>query len=351
MSEAGQREKVEEAKYQALEQATILQPMFSASRLISALAYLEEKVRVMNHPKLPKFRATQHESRGYEYHPYLGRMVLKALGPKEDEASLLFQKDGLTLQDVSDGLSQVTLAMMAMQTTPGLSLQQFLNDVGPPEDSIYLDVKLQGPRGEQEDITFRAMTDRLIDDFCDFVTTRFGNLEEGACRNIQYNIRRTEKREREGKIATIFNGPVTLSAPSARKIFAIMADNHSFTELEKHIPCLTRYQVDAAKKHTYLPPSPDVRLKVDPMKGKSKWEEEKSALLIEKSGLLAECEQLQQQLNRTQDHVNDDRTKNTNEYCRAAITKGADIIQEFLNEYSFQGKIPYIGEIGEDSLE
>jgi len=33
------------------------------------------------------------------------------------EASLLFQKDGLTLQDVSDGLSQVTLAMMEMQVS------------------------------------------------------------------------------------------------------------------------------------------------------------------------------------------------------------------------------------------
>ncbi|CAH1277182.1 ZNF862 [Branchiostoma lanceolatum] len=79
------------------------------------------------------------------------------------EASLLFQKDGLTLQDVSDGLSQVTLAMMAIQTTPGPSLQGFLNAVG--EDSTYLDVKLSGPRGEQEDMTFMRMTDHLIDDF------------------------------------------------------------------------------------------------------------------------------------------------------------------------------------------
>ncbi|CAH1264085.1 ZNF862 [Branchiostoma lanceolatum] len=94
------------------------------------------------------------------------------------EASLLFQKDGLTLQDVSDGLSQVTLAMMAMQTTPGPSLQGFLNAVG--EDSTYLDVKLSGPRGEQEDMTFMRMTDHLIDDFCSFVTSRFGNLEEGV---------------------------------------------------------------------------------------------------------------------------------------------------------------------------
>eukprot|EP00058_Branchiostoma_floridae_P015299 XP_002600787.1 hypothetical protein BRAFLDRAFT_95073 [Branchiostoma floridae] len=58
-----------------------------------------------------------------------------------------------------------------------------------------------------------------------------------------------------------------------RQILSIMADKYSFSELEKLMPGLTRYQVTAAKKHMYqhgrgapLPPSPDVRMRVDPGK-------------------------------------------------------------------------------------
>ncbi|XP_078671137.1 uncharacterized protein LOC144911185 [Branchiostoma floridae x Branchiostoma belcheri] len=58
-----------------------------------------------------------------------------------------------------------------------------------------------------------------------------------------------------------------------RQILSIMADKYTFSELEKLLPGLTRYQVTAAKKHMHLhgrgaplPLSPDVRMRVDPVK-------------------------------------------------------------------------------------
>ncbi|CAL8234542.1 unnamed protein product, partial [Boreogadus saida] len=46
------------------------------------------------------------------------------------QLSLLFQKDGLTLQMVSDGLQTTCMVFVAMQTNPGPRLQRFLTEVG-----------------------------------------------------------------------------------------------------------------------------------------------------------------------------------------------------------------------------
>ncbi|CAH1248549.1 Hypp8234 [Branchiostoma lanceolatum] len=85
LSEQKQRERVEEAKFQVVEQARVPPPLFSAARLLSSLAFLEEKARELNHAELPTFRATLYEAKAYAQHPSLGKMVLRALGPKEDE--------------------------------------------------------------------------------------------------------------------------------------------------------------------------------------------------------------------------------------------------------------------------
>ncbi|XP_078670963.1 zinc finger protein 862-like [Branchiostoma floridae x Branchiostoma belcheri] len=91
--------------------------------------------------------------------------------------SLLFQKDGLSLQDVTDGLHQVAIALVQMQMTPGPKLQKFLDDVGPWPARMYMDVALT--RGERDDEAIRIVKDTLIDDFNSFLTVRFGNLEGG----------------------------------------------------------------------------------------------------------------------------------------------------------------------------
>ncbi|KAI8493206.1 hypothetical protein Bbelb_292100 [Branchiostoma belcheri] len=53
--------------------------------LISALTYLEGKAREQPCSQLASFRATLNEAKAYGHHPLLGRMVLRALRPKEDE--------------------------------------------------------------------------------------------------------------------------------------------------------------------------------------------------------------------------------------------------------------------------
>ncbi|CAH1276444.1 Hypp9397 [Branchiostoma lanceolatum] len=85
LSEEKQRERVEEARFQVVEQARVSPPMFSAARLLSSLAFLEEKARELNHTELPTFRATLYDAKAYAQHPSLGKMVLRPLGPKEDE--------------------------------------------------------------------------------------------------------------------------------------------------------------------------------------------------------------------------------------------------------------------------
>ncbi|KAI8516301.1 hypothetical protein Bbelb_048820, partial [Branchiostoma belcheri] len=70
-------------KQVALEQAKAPAPLFSAAKLIAALSSLEEKAKAC---QLPTFSATLNEGKGYMQHPSLGKMVLRALGPKEDEA-------------------------------------------------------------------------------------------------------------------------------------------------------------------------------------------------------------------------------------------------------------------------
>ncbi|KAL7403033.1 hypothetical protein ABVT39_023432 [Epinephelus coioides] len=51
-------------------------------------------------------------------------------------------RDGLTLQMVSDGLQKTTLARVAMQTVPGQHLKQFLDEVGPFPGNTFSGVKL-----------------------------------------------------------------------------------------------------------------------------------------------------------------------------------------------------------------
>ncbi|KAI8496664.1 DmX-like protein 1 [Branchiostoma belcheri] len=85
LTDLRQKQSIESAKFQAIEEARIPPPMFSSARLISALTYLEEKARETNHGELAAFRATLSEAKAYGNHPLLGRMVLRALGPKEDE--------------------------------------------------------------------------------------------------------------------------------------------------------------------------------------------------------------------------------------------------------------------------
>ncbi|XP_049917955.1 uncharacterized protein LOC126400971 [Epinephelus moara] len=92
--------------------------------------------------------------------------------------SLLFQRDGLTLQMVSDGLQKTTLALVAMQTVPGQHLKQFLDEVGPFPGNTFSGVKLN--RKQVDDDDFHKVKDKLINGFCDNLTTWFGNLDEGV---------------------------------------------------------------------------------------------------------------------------------------------------------------------------
>ncbi|KAI8516609.1 hypothetical protein Bbelb_051900 [Branchiostoma belcheri] len=80
-----QKQRIDAAKFQVIEEARIPPPLFSAARLISALTYLEEQARESNPAEMATFRATLNEAKAYGHHPLLGRMVLRALGPKEDE--------------------------------------------------------------------------------------------------------------------------------------------------------------------------------------------------------------------------------------------------------------------------
>ncbi|KAI8516485.1 hypothetical protein Bbelb_050660 [Branchiostoma belcheri] len=71
------------AKFQVIEEARIPPPLFSAARLISALTV--EQARESNPAEMATSRATLNKAKAYGHHPLLGRMVLRALGPKEDE--------------------------------------------------------------------------------------------------------------------------------------------------------------------------------------------------------------------------------------------------------------------------
>ncbi|KAJ8412699.1 hypothetical protein AAFF_G00116500 [Aldrovandia affinis] len=92
------------------------------------------------------------------------------------QLSLLFQRDGLTLQIVSDGLQTTTLALVAMQTNPGPRLHQFMEEVG--TGSIWQGVQLS--KTNADDDTFNALKLRLTNSFCEFVSERFKSLETGV---------------------------------------------------------------------------------------------------------------------------------------------------------------------------
>ncbi|KAJ8375727.1 hypothetical protein SKAU_G00063070 [Synaphobranchus kaupii] len=92
------------------------------------------------------------------------------------QLSLLFQRDGLTLQMVSDGLQTTTLALVAMQTNPGPRLHQFMEEVG--AGSIWQGVQLS--RTNADDDTFNALKLCLTNSFCEFISERFKSLETGV---------------------------------------------------------------------------------------------------------------------------------------------------------------------------
>ncbi|KAJ4947671.1 hypothetical protein JOQ06_009704, partial [Pogonophryne albipinna] len=69
------------------------------------------------------------------------------------QLSLLFQRDGLTLQMVSDGLQTTTLSLVAMQTDPGPRLQKVLDEVGP--GNTWQNVQLN--RRETDNSTFNSL--------------------------------------------------------------------------------------------------------------------------------------------------------------------------------------------------
>ncbi|KAL7406183.1 hypothetical protein ABVT39_014711 [Epinephelus coioides] len=80
---------------------------------------------------------------------------------------------------VSDGLQKTTLALVAMQTVPGQHLKQFLDEVEPFPGNSFSGVKLNRKQVDDDD-DFHKVKDKLINGFCDNLTTRFGNLDEGV---------------------------------------------------------------------------------------------------------------------------------------------------------------------------
>ncbi|KAL7401853.1 hypothetical protein ABVT39_005399 [Epinephelus coioides] len=64
-----------------------------------------------------------------------------------------------------------------MQIVPGQHLKQFLDEVGPFSGNTFSGVKLNR---KQVDDDFHKVKDKLINGFCDNLTTRFGNLDEGV---------------------------------------------------------------------------------------------------------------------------------------------------------------------------
>nr|XP_033948165.1 zinc finger protein 862-like [Pseudochaenichthys georgianus] len=104
-------------------------------------------------------------------------LLLDILSELKD-LSLLFQRDGLTLQMVSDGLQKTTLALVAMKTVPGQHLKQFLDEVGPFPGNMYSGVQLD--RKQVDDDNLHKVKEKLINGFCDYVNTRFGSLDDGV---------------------------------------------------------------------------------------------------------------------------------------------------------------------------
>ncbi|XP_078028255.1 uncharacterized protein LOC144464615 [Epinephelus lanceolatus] len=102
------------------------------------------------------------------------------LQDSEDDVSSVSApvKDGLTLQMVSDRLQKMTLALVAMRTVPGQHLKQFLDEVGPFPGNTFSGVKLN--RKQVDDDDFHKVKDKLINGFCDNLTTQLGNLDMGV---------------------------------------------------------------------------------------------------------------------------------------------------------------------------
>ncbi|KAL7393273.1 hypothetical protein ABVT39_008748 [Epinephelus coioides] len=78
------------------------------------------------------------------------------------------------LRDSEDDVSCVS----APVTVPGQHLKQFLDEVGPFPAKTFSGVKLN--RKQVDDDNFHKVKDKLINGFCDNLTMRFGNLDEGV---------------------------------------------------------------------------------------------------------------------------------------------------------------------------
>ncbi|XP_056464859.1 zinc finger protein 862-like [Gadus chalcogrammus] len=96
------------------------------------------------------------------------------------QLSLLFQKDGLTLQMVSDGLQTTCMFFVAMQTNPGPRLQRFLTEVG--TGSNWQGVEIN--RTSTDDDIFNNIKLRLTNSFCEFVSERYESLETGILKAV-----------------------------------------------------------------------------------------------------------------------------------------------------------------------
>ncbi|KAL7374979.1 hypothetical protein ABVT39_010012 [Epinephelus coioides] len=111
---------------------------------------------------------------------YVGVRCDTLVRDSEDDVSSVSApvRDGLTLQMVSDGLQKTTLALVGMQSSPGQHLKQFLDEVGPFPRNTLSGVRLNRKQVDNDD--FHKVKDKLINGFCNNLTTRFGNLDMGV---------------------------------------------------------------------------------------------------------------------------------------------------------------------------
>ena len=65
-----------------------------------------------------------------------------------------------------------------LQTVPGQHLKQFLDEMGPFPGNTYCGVQLN--RKQVDDDNFNKVREQLVDGFCEYVTKRYGSLEDGV---------------------------------------------------------------------------------------------------------------------------------------------------------------------------
>ncbi|XP_071752885.2 zinc finger protein 862-like [Centroberyx gerrardi] len=137
------------------------------------------------------------------------------------QLSLLFQRDGLTLQMVSDGLQTTTLSLVAMQTDPGPRLQKVLDEIG-PGNTWWQNVQLN--RSEMDNSTFNSLKLRLINDLCRFLSARFGNLETGILKATSTLFDLSNWPEDTAELATFGNAELIELMEHFQSILAACGD-------------------------------------------------------------------------------------------------------------------------------